>query len=84
MLKSKSGWKSNGNGEDAFGFSALPAGQALNNLNFSYGGGYTRFWSSTKYNNNDAYDMFLNYDYEGADLGNYSKYMGYSVRCIKD
>ena len=43
-LKSQSGWHNNGNGDDAFGFSALPAG--FNNSGDYYRGGRgAHFWS---------------------------------------
>ena len=83
-LKSQTGWNNNGNGTDAFGFSALPAGNRHDNGDY-YGGGYnTYFWSSTEYGSNDAYDMYLNYNNGNAGLGLNYKYNGFSVRCVKD
>ena len=83
-LKSQTGWNNNGNGTDAFGFSALPAGNRHDNGDY-YGGGYnTYFWSSTEYGSNDAYDMYLNYNNGNAGLGLNYKYNGFSVRCLKD
>ena len=83
-LKSQTGWNNNGNGTDAFGFSALPAGNRNDNGDY-YGGGYnTYFWSSTEYGSNDAYDMYLNYNNGNAGLGLNYKYNGFSVRCLKD
>ena len=83
MLKSTSGWKSNGNGEDAFGFSALPAG--YNDNGHFYDDGYAAyFWSSTEYYNS-AYFLSLSYSSGSADLDNdlFIK-PGFSVRCVKD
>ena len=83
-LKSQTGWNNNGNGTDAIGFSALPAGNRNDNGDY-YGGGYnTYFWSSTEYGSNDAYDMYLNYNNGNAGLGLNYKYNGFSVRCVKD
>ncbi|WP_295036710.1 fibrobacter succinogenes major paralogous domain-containing protein [uncultured Fibrobacter sp.] len=83
MLKSTSGWKSNGNGEDAFGFSALPAGYYDRNY-FDNDGNDAYFWSSTEYDSNYAYGMNLYYSNPNAFLyGNYKNY-GFSVRCVKD
>ena len=83
-LNSSSGWKENGNGDDAFGYSALPAGGRSNNGGY-YGDGYNAsFWSSTEDDSGSAYNMYLNYDVDYAYLPNDSKGDGYSVRCVKD
>ena len=88
-LKSVTGWSSNGNGTDAFGFSALPAGYRIY---YRYNGGYfsegnecAHFWSSTENSSNLAYFMGLHYDIDnaGSDNVNYENF-GYSVRCLKD
>ena len=83
-LKSTSGWSSNGNGSDAFGFGALPAG-----YRFGYGSFYgvqsdAGFWSSTELSTYGAYYRYLYY--AGTDLftGNGSKKFARSVRCVKD
>ena len=80
VLKSTSG-----NGTEAFSFSALLAGGR------NVGGGYysegngALFWSSTAELDSDyVYIMFLNYYYDGANLGYGSKYFGFSVRCLQD
>lgn len=83
-LNSSSGWKENGNGDDAFGYSVLPAGGRSNNGGY-YGDGYNAcFWSSTEDDSGSAYNMCLNYDVDYAYLPNDSKGDGYSVRCVKD
>ena len=85
VLKSQSGWYSNGNGTDAFGFSALPAGNRYADGQFNYGGRNVRFWCSTEYHTGDAYRMHLDYlNEKAANPGINSKNDGYSVRCIKD
>ena len=85
MLKSTSGWNSNGNGTDAFAFSALPAGGR--NHDGIYGSDDDRayFWSSVEYGSNNAYYMQLSYSYDRAYL-NYGagKNFGFSVRCLRD
>ena len=85
MLKSTSGWKSGGNGTDAYGFSALPTGYRDYDGNF-YGflGADTYFWSSTEYRSYGAFSMYLYYDSENARMGYDRKYFGLSVRCLKD
>lgn len=85
-LKSQTGWTAIDGitNEDAYGFSALPAG-IRDNIGFFYNGGnLAYFWSATEYNSYYAYFMFLNYDFELADLNYYYKYYGFSVRCLKD
>ncbi len=83
VLKSTSGWDDNGNGTDAFSFSALPAG------NRDYGGSYNgegddaHFWSSTEYVSSYAFNMFLGYNFDYAFLFNFKSY-GFSVRCLQD
>ena len=83
-LKSTSGWKENGNGEYAFGFSALPAGYRNGNGDFNNEGNRAYFWSSTEYNSDRANDVYLQYGYDNADLGDDNKSIGFSVRCLKD
>lgn len=83
-LKSTSGWSSSGNGTDAFGFSALPAG--LRNYGGVYydEGGYAYFWSSTENDSLNAYYMHLYYHYDYTSLDDFNKDDGFSVRCLKD
>ena len=49
VLKSSSGWYNNGNGTNAFGFSALPAGNRNDFGDFDYAGDLAYFWSATEY-----------------------------------
>ncbi len=88
-LASTTGWQSssqicavgnNPNANNATGFSVLP----------SEGGGYgdyAYFWSATEVGSFSAYCMGLAYDmpdvYRGGDLEIY-KYLGFSVRCLRD
>lgn len=83
-LKSTSGWSSNGNGTDAFSFSALPAGYRYNNEIYDGKGDGTVFWSSTENGSSRTYGMNLRRDDGNAYLDYYSKYTAFSVRCIKD
>ena len=84
MLKSTSGWYNVGDGTDAYSFSALPAGDWYGNGLFSYEGSDAYFWSSTESDGNYAYYIYLGNYYDDASLCNYSKYYGFSVRCVKD
>lgn len=65
---STSGWYSNGNGTDAYGFSALPAGYRDLNGCF-YGVGDTAYFRSASQYESRSYD---------------AKSRGYSIRCIKN
>ena len=89
MLKSASGWNdydgASGNGTDAYGFSALPAGiRGCCGEDYISGGKYANFWSSAEYSSNRAYDMFLSYHDGYACLNFNPKYAGFPVRCLKD
>ena len=87
-LKSATGWTSYSGitNEDAFGFSALPAGTRYYPIgNYGYKGYGTYFWSSTEETiSYDAYVMGLDYrnDYAGKYVND--KVYGHSVRCLKD
>lgn len=90
MLKSTSGWKDyelegrkNGNGMDAFGFSALPAGDRYLAGDFSDEGKYAHFWCSAELNRYHACDLDLYYG-NSATLEYSYKSSAYSVRCVKD
>jgi len=87
VLKSQTGWNSDGNGTDAFGFSALPAGlRGVRNYDvyFLHDGGYASFWSSTENSSDLAYSMLLDYISADAGLGNASKGLAFYVRCLRD
>jgi len=87
-IKSTFGWREgngkSGNGIDAFGFSALPAGYRHDSGMCYYEEDYAHFWSSTEDSSNDAYLMFLYYRYDYASINDVLKYYGFSVRCLKD
>jgi uncharacterized protein (TIGR02145 family) len=91
MLKSTEGWKDNrsngtsGNGTDAFGFSALPAGYHYKDEkgDFVALGGTTDFWTSTENGRIEA--RFMNIvEYDRSYLPSLNKGYAYSVRCLKD
>jgi uncharacterized protein (TIGR02145 family) len=85
MLKSATGWTaySGITNEDAFVFSALPAGYRNGNGDYSDEGNFAYFWS-TENSSNYAYYMDLNYSYDVACLSSDNKFDGFSVRCLKD
>ena len=83
-LKSQNGWfGANGNRSDAYGFSALPAGENIYGT-FNKVGSKTGFWSSTKWNVNLVYSAMLYWSDSRAYLYEFEGYNGFSVRCVKD
>ena len=85
VLKSKSGWKSDGNGTDAYGFSALPAGFHVSDAGyFGDAGDYANFWSTTEDWRLAADFMSLKYGDDRAYLYDGAKNFGLSVRCLRD
>ena len=83
-LKTRSGWNVNGNGLDAFAFSALPAGNRLDNGDYYYEGRNARFWSSTERDSYSVYFIELYFSEDDAYLVYDHKSNGFSVRCVKD
>ena len=83
-LKVSSGWDENGNGVDSFGFSALPAGTRVYDGDYIEEGENAYFWSSTEHSSHVALRMLLSYEFDLADLSNFDKEDGFSVRCLKD
>ncbi len=91
-LKSTSGWENDrwgndGNGTDAFGFSALPSGYMSRSGDYHTAGGYAYIWSSFEYITGlVAYEMGLRCTgasaYAYIERGNEES--GYAVRCLKD
>ena len=84
VLKSQTGWFHDGNGSDDVGFSALPAGDRINNGNFFDIGKLAGFWSASETDYNYAKALDLGYCSNYAALGYYNKSFGFSVRCLKD
>ena len=83
-LKSTSGWYNNGNGTDAFSFSALPAGYRSYTGLYDLAGYYAYFWSSTARDSRNAYNVYLYYNDDYMALDYSDKRRGFSVRCVKD
>jgi len=85
-LKSKSGWKSGGNGSDEFGFAALSGGYVYpsgNTIASSGVGSYGYWWSATEYGKVAAYYLSMDYDRdEVLDRQNKNKDQYLSIRCI--
>jgi uncharacterized protein (TIGR02145 family) len=83
-LKSASGWNSNGNGTDDYGFSALPGGYGSSDGSFSLVGDFGYWWSSSENDSDYAYYRYMYYG--DADVLRYygDKDYLYSVRCVQD
>ena len=95
-LKSRDGWFKKGNGSDALGFNALPAGYrgavlktddgTVTGGKFDGIGGYAYFWSATEDPENpesNAYYLFLSFSSDAASLNAFAKEDFRSVRCVR-
>jgi uncharacterized protein (TIGR02145 family) len=90
-LKAKSGWKENGNGTDALGFSALPGGSGRLNRDFHnvvydyyYVGEWGEWWTATEGFTIYARLMHIMYD-AGVNSGHNNDPANlFSVRCVQD
>jgi len=83
-LKSTSGWNSNGNGTDDYGFSALPGGYGDSGHNFSYAGTHGSCWSATEADASHARVISMNFSHEDLDWVDGIKLYLFSVRCLQD
>jgi len=92
-LKATSGWNSNGNGTDAFGFSALPGGYGSPGGNFYYVGDYGYWWIGKEYRSYkghgkgwefNAASQYMYYYYDNVKFYLYPQNYLFSVRCLKD
>ncbi|MBR1744994.1 MAG: hypothetical protein IJ734_03235, partial [Fibrobacter sp.] len=80
-LKSTSGWNSDGNGTDDFGFTVLPAGGRSSK---DFVGEAAAFWTSEWYGEYDDYAYGIRLYTDTIVRKFYSnKYIGSSVRCLK-
>jgi hypothetical protein len=83
-MKSTSGWKNDGNGNNSSGFSGLPGGSRYNDGTFDNIGKGGNWWSSTEYNTGNAWFRFLFYDVGFVFSYDNYKEEGCSVRCLRD
>lgn len=91
-LKATSGWFKKGNGSDALGFNALPAGYrgavyegeggALAGGAYDGIGGYAYFWSASTTPDDLAYYLFLDFSSKSASMNAFPKGDFRSVRCV--
>ena len=83
-LKKCTGWSSNGNGSDDFGFSALPGGERCSNGRFFVAGRSGFWWTSTEYGEYDAWYRNMIYGLEEMFRNTHPKWMGFSIRCVRN
>lgn len=86
-LKVTGGWKGllpDITNEDAFSFSALPAGQWAGSLEYMSEGSETHFWSSTMGDSNKVFEIYLDDSIDSVYMFVRSSWIGFSVRCLKD
>jgi len=84
FLKAKNGWNKDGNGEDKYGFAALPGGYGSSVGYIGYVSKYGSWWSATEYDANFAYSRFIYYYYEDIGLSKFNKSFLRSVRCLQN
>ena len=86
-LKSTSGWDSNGNGTDDYGFSALPGGYGSSSVGGFLGeGNCGRWWSANTTESNAENAHYRGIEITESNVNSYSIPKSYlhSVRCIYD
>lgn len=85
VLKTTSGWYKNGNGTDAYGFSAVPTGWATSSNTIpTTGDSLAYFWTSTKAISYSRYYVKLSYKEDNAMLLNSDTDYRFNVRCVKN
>jgi uncharacterized protein (TIGR02145 family) len=83
-LKSKSGWRKKGNGDNSSGFNGLPNGYCSLNADFMDIGQSGNWWSRTPTSNSYATAISIYYTHNKVLLENTAKFWGLAVRCLKD
>jgi len=83
-LKATSGWNSGGNGQDTYGFAALPGGDVLLNGSFYYVGNGASWWTATEKYASNASNYFMGYDFVSVPSDSSDKLRRYSIRCVLD
>ncbi|GBU25620.1 hypothetical protein R83H12_02274 [Fibrobacteria bacterium R8-3-H12] len=83
-LKATSGWNEDGDGEDMYGFSALPGGNGNSSGRFSDAGLRGYWWAASENIGNTAYHRRMYYNENYAYYSNDYKSSLFSVRCVQD
>lgn len=86
QLRDTIGWSNNGNGENGYGFSALPGGYRSNLYGTTfYGlGAHGAWWTATESDTVEAFIRLLSADSTNIFRGSLDKRDGLSIRCIRD
>jgi len=82
QMKTDYGW-SGGNGTNSSGFSGFPGGYR-GSIGYFLTAGSNGYWWSSSPDGSNARSRFLNSYYENVARGNYSRRLGFSVRCVRD
>jgi len=78
-------WKSPNKGAtNETGFSAVPGGYRANDGGFGDIGENCYWWSATENFSILAWDRYLSYNLTKFTHGSFTKFRGFSVRCVKD
>jgi len=80
LLKATNGWDNNG--QDTYGFSALPSGLGYPDDSFYYGN-VGRWWSALEYDSGSAYSLIMSSNFFDHLIGDVKSNL-YSVRCVRD
>jgi uncharacterized protein (TIGR02145 family) len=83
-LKFESGWDNDGNGNNATGFSALPAGYRTSNGAFIGLYSHTNYWTASAYDTTTIWRRQLDQVHDAIWRYNEFATNGFSVRCVKD
>jgi uncharacterized protein (TIGR02145 family) len=82
-MKSTSGWRDGGNGNNQSGFNAVPAGRkGVTGTTYTEIGQAARFWSSTENNQNNGWIYRLTYDSNELQRDYNQMGNGFSIRCV--
>lgn len=81
-LKSRIGWKNQGDGSNISGFNALPGGYRDPEGWFG-NGGFGRWWSSSEASHEKAWRYRLGFNTDNINRFDGPKGYGFSIRCIK-
>jgi uncharacterized protein (TIGR02145 family) len=83
-LKARNGWNKDGNGQDKYGFAALPGGNGSLKGFFFTDGNHGSWWSSSENKIRYAYYRAMSYNTEKAGLEIGDEYWSRSVRCLQN
>jgi len=83
-LKAKSGWIYCDNGTDDYKFNAIPAGYRVHNGSFPSTTAEAFWWASNELDITSVRDVYIMCNRPLVNREGSNKYLGYSVRCVRD